>query len=220
MLARSIRAFSSSSSSKPNVAVILSGCGVYDGTEVTEGVSTLIHLSSANALFTCYAPDKDQMHAVDHTCGEEHAATRNVLVESARIARGVVSPLASLDASKYSALVIPGGFGAAKNLSSFAVDGPDMTVDPDLAKVIKGFRSENKPIGMCCIAPTIAAKMIPNAKLTVGQSSGPEEMWPHSGAAGSCEAMGATHVDTEIDGVCIDSDNKLVTSAAYMKNAR
>ena len=145
--------------------------------KVTEGVSTLIHLSShADTTVQCYAPDKMQMHAINHTNGEEHDTNRNVLVESARIARGAVSPLAALDSSNYSALVIPGGFGAAKNLSSFAVDGADMTVDPDLVTIIDSFRSESKPIGMCCIAPIIAAKTIPNAKLTVGQSSGPEEV--------------------------------------------
>ncbi|GMI30503.1 hypothetical protein TrRE_jg11749, partial [Triparma retinervis] len=106
--------------SQKKVALILSGCGVYDGSEATEAVSALIHLSAAKAKVTCYAPDKDQMHVVNHTNGEEMPEKRNVLVESARIARGAVSPLASLDSSSYDALVVPGGFGAAKNLSSFA----------------------------------------------------------------------------------------------------
>ena len=114
---------------------------------------------------------------------------------------------------------MPGGFGAAKNLSSFAVDGPEMTVDDDLARVVKEFHAERKPIGMCCIAPTIASKIIPGCEVTVGMSVGEESVWPHQGAAGGCEAMGATHKDTDIDDVHVDKANKLVTSCAYMKEA-
>ena len=216
-LRSSMRRFSSASSNK--VAVVFSGCGVYDGTEITEAVSTLIHLSASNTAYKIYAPDAPQMHVVDHMSGEEQEESRNVLKESARIARGDVSPLSALDPSAYSALIIPGGFGAAKNLSSFATEGPDMTVNPDLAAAIGGFRDQGKPLGACCIAPTILARTVPSASLTVGQSSGSEDVWPYQGAAGAIEAMGGQHVDTEIDGFHVDEKNKIVTSAAYMKNA-
>ena len=246
------RQVSSTRALSTKVAVVFSGCGVYDGTEITEGVSTLIHLSASNTPYKIYAPDANQMHVINHTTGDEQEETRNVLVESARIARGDVSPLSTLDPSNYSALIIPGGFGAAKNLSSFATEGPDMSVNEDLASVIAGFKDQQKPLGACCIAPTILARSIPSASLTVGQSSGSHEEWPYQvncitrhlsqlqreihqrastgilnsslcsssqEAAGAIEAMGGKHVDTEIDGFHIDEDNKIVTSAAYMKNA-
>lgn len=182
-------------------------------------MSTLIHLSATKTPYKIYAPDAEQMHVVDHTSGEEQGESRNALKESARIARGDVAPLSTLDPSAYSALIIPGGFGAAKNLSSFATDGPDMSVIPDLVAAISGFRDQGKPLGACCIAPTILAKTVPSASLTVGQSSGSEDVWPYQGAAGAINAMGGKHVDTEIDGFHVDEANKIVTSAAYMKNA-
>ncbi|GMI44310.1 hypothetical protein TrCOL_g11357 [Triparma columacea] len=214
------RTFSRAASQR-NVALILSGCGVYDGSEATEAVSALIHLSESKASVTCYAPDKDQMHVINHTNGEEMEEKRNVLVESARIARGAVEPLASLDSSSYDALIVPGGFGAAKNLSSFATQGPEMEVDADLSRVLDEFKGASKPIGLCCIAPTIAAKQFGGigVKLTVGLSTGDEAVWPHAGAAGACEAMGAIHTDVDIDGVVVDLENKIVSSPAYMKNA-
>jgi len=231
------------------VAVVLSGSGVYDGSEITEAVSTLVHLSASGADVSMYAPDKDQMHVVNHMSGEEMNEKRNVLVESARIARGAVEPLANLNTDSFDALIIPGGFGAAKNLSTFATEGPDMSVDADLSRVLDGFKVASKPIGeggrgqrddryeasyinlydivlltspslsrsptgLCCIAPTIAAKQFGDTgvKLTVGMSSGDEAVWPYAGAAGACEAMGATHTDVDIDGVVVDLDAKVVTS--------
>ena len=213
------RGFSTSSASlSKRVAVVMSGSGVYDGTEITEGVSSLIHLTSSGAQPEIFAPDKKQMHVVNHLDGSEMKEERNVLVESARIGRGNVKALEGLNAEEFDALLVPGGFGAAKNLSTFAVDGPDMKVDEEMTKVLLDFHAQGKPIGLCCIAPTIAAKLIPGCEVTVGMSSGSEDVWPYQGAAGGCEAMGATHKDTDIDGVHTDVKNKLVTSCAYMKN--
>ena len=216
LLRRGFAAAAGASAGK-RIAVVLSGSGVYDGTEITEAVSALIHLTGAAARVAMFAPDKTQMHTVNHLTGEDMGEERNVLVESARIARGAVSGLGGLDVDDFDALVVPGGFGAAKNLSSFAVDGPEMTVDDDVARIVRGFHSAGKPIGLCCIAPTLAAKLIPGCEVTVGMSAGEEGVWPHQGAAGGCEAMGATHKDTDIDGFHVDNANKLVTSCAYMK---
>lgn len=200
------------------VAVVLSGCGVYDGTEVHEASAVLTHLSRHGAEVAMFAPDKDQMHVIDHTAGAPMEETRNVLKESARIARGNISALQMLDVEKFDILLIPGGFGAAKNLSSFATKGADMTVDAGLAEIVKKFHADGKAIGMCCIAPTIAAKLIPGVEVTVGGATEEDGKWPYSGTAGAIEAMGGVHVVTTVDQCHVDSKHKVVTTAAYMCN--
>lgn len=200
------------------VAVVLSGCGVYDGTEITEAVSAIVHLSRAGAEVSSFAPDKDQMHVVNHATGEEEAgAVRNALVESARIARGKIKPLDQCDANDFDALVVPGGFGAAKNLSDFASRGAEMTVDASLEKVMREFHGRGKPIGVCCIAPTIAAKVFGKrgCRLTVGSEEESEE-YPYAGAAGAIKGLGAVHQVCEPHEACIDEQNKIVSSSAYM----
>ncbi|XP_069109977.1 glutamine amidotransferase-like class 1 domain-containing protein 3, mitochondrial [Argopecten irradians] len=140
--------FHSSGVMSSKVAVILSGCGVYDGTEVHEASATLVHLSRGGAEVSMFAPNVEQMHVVNHTKGEPMEPNRNVLVESARIARGKIDALSNLDSSKFDAIIFPGGFGAAKNLCTFAVDGAEnMKVDTDVKRVIGDFHKENKPIG-------------------------------------------------------------------------
>lgn len=198
------------------VAVVLSGCGVYDGTEVHESSAVLTHLSRHGAQAACFAPDKDQMHVVDHTAGTEMSETRNVLKESARIARGKISALTELPAEDFDALIVPGGFGAAKNLSTFATQGADMTVDPTLSEKIKAFHAAGKPIGLCCIAPVIAAKLIPGVEVTIGSDVEGTETWPYAGTAGAITAMGAKHVVTDVSQAHVDKNNKVVTTAAFM----
>ncbi|KAL7525590.1 hypothetical protein ACHAWF_003509 [Thalassiosira exigua] len=200
------------------VAVVLSGCGVYDGTEITEAVSALIHLTRAGAATSAFAPDKEQMHVVDHTSGEaEEGATRNVLKESARIARGDVKPLTECSAAKFDALVVPGGFGVAKNLSDFATKGAELTVDPTVEKVLRDFHAAGKPIGACCITPTILAKVFGESgcSLTVG-SDEESEKYPFAGAAGAIKGLGASYQVCKPSEACVDKENKIVTSCAYM----
>ena len=214
------RAFSTSSAAaSKNVAVVLSGSGVYDGTELTEGVATLVHLSRAGATVQCFAPDEDQMHAIDHTKGEPHDVNRNALQESARIARGNVNALGGLSADDYDAVIFPGGFGAAKNLSTWAVDGVDCSVNDDVARVLREFGDAGKPVGLCCIAPVLAAKVFAGdgqISLTVGSEDTEDERWPYAGTAGQIKELGATHVATDIGGVAVDEYRKIVTSPAYM----
>ena len=213
------RAFSSTAAAATNtrVAVILSGNGVYDGTECTEAVSCFIHLARHGADYQCYAPNKMQMHAVNHTSGEEHSDNRNVFEESARLSRGNVKALNELDASNYDALIIPGGFGAAKNLSTWATEGPNCSVDNEVSRVIGDFHNQKKAMGACCIAPTLFAKCIPNAKVTVGSdNTNDESNWPYAGTAGGIIEAGGNHIPTDYDGVVIDDENKLSTSPAYM----
>lgn len=207
---------STSTTMSQKVAVVLSGSGVYDGTEVHEASACLVHLSRSGANVSMFAPDIAQMHVIDHTKGAPAEESRNVLVESARIARGAVKSLAELDSEQFDAVVIPGGFGAAKNLSSFAVDGPELKVNEEVQRVITAFHTSKKPIGLCCIAPVLAAKVIPGCSVTVGSDSEEGGKWPYAGTAGAITALGAKHVKKEVTEAHVDEVNKIVTTPAYM----
>jgi enhancing lycopene biosynthesis protein 2 len=195
----------------PRVALVLSGCGVYDGSEIQEAVACIFALSKAGAHTGFFAPDKDQAHVIDHRTGQPADETRNVLTEAARIARGDIAPLADLAASDFDAVIFPGGFGAAKNLCSFAFDGDGMSVDADAERVINDFRAAGKPIGMCCIAPVLAAKVLstPDAPATVTLGAA-------SDASAAAEAMGATHAERAVTEIAVDDANALTTAPAYM----
>ena len=155
-------------------AVVLAGCGVYDGSEITEAVSLLMALSKHGATYQVFAPNIDQAHVINHLNGSEMSEQRNVMVEAARIARGQVEDLEKLDQSKFDAILMPGGFGAAKNLSNFAFKGGDMTVNPLVEKALKDFHANNKVVGLACIAPIIASRVFgnkfggPGVTLTLG----------------------------------------------------
>merc|ERR1711990_238845 len=198
------------------VAVILAGCGVYDGSEVHEASAALVSLSRNKAKISMFAPNKEQLHAIDHTKGAPHETNRNVLEESARIARGKVEALENLKVENFDALIVPGGFGAAKNLSDWALKGPDCTVDPTVQSIIKEFHSNNKPMGFCCIAPHLAAKTIPGCSLTVGSSDSQGGKYPYAEVAGAIESLGCKHVETDVTQVHTDQENKIVSTAAFM----
>ncbi|MEH6583061.1 MAG: isoprenoid biosynthesis glyoxalase ElbB [Halioglobus sp.] len=191
------------------VAVVLAGCGVYDGAEVNEAVLSLLSLEQQGASYQCIAPDIDQMHVVNHLTGEPVAGeSRNVLVEAARIARGNIIDLNSANAADYDALLVPGGFGAAKNLCSFAVEGADMAVLPEFLAFAQSFRQAGKPIGLICIAPVMAAAICgEGSQCTIGND---EE------TAVAIAAMGATHLECPVSEARVDKERKLVTTPAYM----
>ena len=190
------------------VAVVLSGCGVMDGTEIHEAVSVLVHLSRAGAACVCFAPDRDQMHVIDHLAGKPvEGERRNVLRESARIARGEIRALGELRAGDFDAVVFPGGFGAAKNLCDFAVEGDACVVDPEVERVIKEFHGAGKPVGMCCIAPVIAARVLPGCTVTIGSDAG---------TAAAIERMGGVHAERPVTEACVDETMNVVTAPAYM----
>jgi len=192
------------------VGVILSGCGVYDGAEIHESVITLLALDRAGAEAIICAPDIPQMHVVNHLTGKpEPGETRNVLVESARIARGAIRNLAEVHATELDALILPGGFGAAKNLCDFAVKGADCTVNPDVARLVREVHAQGKPVAALCIAPALLARVLGDESpdLTIGSDPG---------TAGALEAMGATHISCPADGFVVDREHKLVTTPAYM----
>jgi len=195
---------------KPKVGVLLSGCGVYDGAEIHEAVITLLSLDRAGAEIVCMAPNVEQLHVINHLTGDVATGEkRNVLVEAARIARGNIRDLATVDPGELDALILPGGFGAAKNLCDFALKGADCTVHPEVARVVRGVHAAGKPIGAICIAPALVAKLLgdEHPKLTIGTDSK---------TAQALEKMGACHEACGVEGVVVDREHKLVTTPAYM----
>lgn len=190
------------------VAVILSGCGVYDGAEIHESVITLLRLSQRGAQVECFAPNIPQHHVINHLTGEEMAESRNVLVESARIARGQVRDVRELKAADFDALLVPGGFGAAKNLSDFALKGASCAVQPDVLAAARDFAHAHKPVGLICIAPAMAARIYgAGVQCTIGHDAD---------TAAKLTDMGAEHVDCTVEDVVVDTQRKLVTTPAYM----
>nr|XP_056714441.1 glutamine amidotransferase-like class 1 domain-containing protein 3, mitochondrial [Euleptes europaea] len=164
-----------------------------------------------------YAPNIPQMHVIDHCRGQPaKGETRNVLIESARIARGKVTDLNKLTAKDHDAVIFPGGFGAAKNLSTFAVDGKDCKVNGEVERVLKDFYKAGKPIGLCCISPVLAAKVLPGTEVTVGHEEEEGGKWPHAGTVGTIKAMGGKHRVKEVTDAHVDPNNKVVTTPAYM----
>ncbi|MFJ1571917.1 MAG: isoprenoid biosynthesis glyoxalase ElbB [Pseudomonas shirazensis] len=190
------------------VAVILSGCGVYDGAEIHESVITLLRLDQRGAQVQCFAPNIPQLHVIDHLTGEQTSETRNVLVESARIARGQVKDIREADVSEFDALIVPGGFGAAKNLSNFAVEGDKCTVQPDVLALAEAFAEAGKPVGLMCISPALAAKIYgPGVVCTIGNDAG---------TSAAVVKMGGTHEECDVHDIVEDTQRKLVTTPAYM----
>ncbi len=193
------------------VAVILSGCGVFDGAEIHEATLSLLALDQAGYAVQCFAPDIAQMHVVNHITGEEMDESRNVLVEAARIARGNIKPLSELNVADYDALYLPGGFGAAKNLCDFAVKGVECSVNPDVERTLTQAQSVGKPIVALCIAPAILAKLFEGAKVTLGAQG--EE------ANAIRDGLRAEHVVTSHGEIVIDEERNLITSPCYMLDA-
>lgn len=202
----------------PRIAVILCGSGRGDGSEITEAVSTLIHISKAGASYRCFALNAPQHHVINHATGQvEEGQTRNQLVEAARISRGEISDLAELKAADFDAVIFPGGFGAAKNLCDVFKTGPRCTVQPEVERVFREFHAAKKPIGLICIAPVIAARLLgknfggPGVNVTVGRDYD---------VCLTVASFGSTYEDRGVTEVCIDSQHKVVSTPAYMFDAK
>ena len=191
------------------IGVLLSGCGVFDGSEIHEAVLTLYFLDKVRAEVVCMAPNIDHMHVINHLTQQEAPEKRNVLVESARIARGNIKDLKDVRAVDLDALIIPGGFGAAKNLSNFAVKGPEATVNPEVQRILKEMVDASKPVGAICIAPATLTKALADKKPEVTIGSDP-------GTASAIETMGGQHKTCSVDMIHHDLNNKIVTTPAYM----
>ena len=190
------------------IAVILSGCGVYDGAEIHESVITLLRLDQRGAQVQCFAPNIAQLHVINHLTGAEMPESRNVLVESARIARGNIKDIREASVEDFDALIVPGGFGAAKNLSNFAVEGAGCTVQPEVLALAEAFAEAGKPVGLICISPALAAKIYgPGVTCTIGNDAD---------TAAAMNKMGATHTDCAVGDIVEDKARKLVSTPAYM----
>lgn len=195
------------------IAVLLAGCGVYDGSEIYEGTLTFLALDKADANYQCIAPNIPQHHVVNHATGEEMPGeNRNVLVEAARLARGEILDLAQADVADYDAVIVPGGFGVAKNLCDFAFKGAQMQMNPEVKAFIQGFHQAGKPVGLICIAPTMSAAIFGDGvRCTIGTDKD---------TAAAVEAMGAVHEAKQVHEITVDEANKLVTTPAYMEATR
>ena len=191
------------------IGVVLSGCGVMDGSEIHESVLTLLALNKHGAEALCVAPNMDQVHVINHLTQQEMKEKRNVLVESARIARGKIRDIKTVRASEIDGLIFPGGYGAAKNLCSFAFDGPDCKVHPEVARLAKEVHGAGKPIGAICISPVLIAKIFQGSslKLTIGTDKE---------TAGAIEKLGQTHILCGVREALIDREQRVVTTPAYM----
>ena len=191
-------------------ALVLSGCGVFDGAEIHEATLSMLAIARQGGSYEVFAPDIDQHHVINHLNGQEMDESRNVLVESARIARGKIRNLKDFKPAEFDALLFPGGFGAAKNLCSWAFDGPKAKVLPEVEDAIRGMVQANKPIGALCISPVILARVLGEVKLTIGDDQGTVE---------AIEYLGAKHLKTTHGEVVIDTQHKLVTTPCYMLDA-
>jgi enhancing lycopene biosynthesis protein 2 len=191
-------------------AVVLAGCGVFDGAEIHEANLTLLAIAQQGATYDIFAPDINQFHVINHLTHQEMPEKRNVLVESARIARGQIRPLSQFSAASHDALIFPGGFGAAKNLSTVAFDGPNAKVNPDVEAAVKAMHRAGKPIGALCIAPAVIARILGNVEVTIGNDPG---------TASTIEKMGGKHVKSTHGEVVADKKNKIFTTPCYMLDA-
>jgi len=192
------------------IGVILAGCGYIDGAEIQEAVLTLLAVDRAGAEAVCLAPDIEQHHVVNHLTGKPvPGESRNVLVESARIARGNINELKNIGTLDLDALVLTGGYGAAKNLCDYAIKGADCKVNPDVAAAVQSFHKAGKPVGFMCIAPVIAAKLLGGEQIELTIGNDPE-------TANDIVAMGAKHVECPVWNTVVSREKKVVTTPAYM----
>ncbi len=193
------------------VGVVLSGCGYLDGAEIQESVLTLYFLERHGAEIHCFAPNKDQMHVVDHLTGEPTGETRNVLVESARIARGAIEDVKDAKMADLDAIVFPGGYGVAKNLSDFAVKGTECEVDPEFSRLIDEALDAGKPVVSICIAPAVTAAALAKSGKSARMTIGTDE-----GTAAAIESLGSSHQECPVEKAVVDEANKIISTPAYM----
>ena len=191
------------------VAVVLSGCGVFDGAEINEVVLSLLSLEENGIQYECFAPDIEQHHVINHLNGEATTETRNVLQESARIVRGHCKPLTELKSMNYDGLLVPGGFGVAKNLSNLALEGAEFAIYDPFLTVCRAFKSQHKPAAYLCIAPALLGKIYDDVKVqcTIGHD-------PHF--TDIIQTTGGEHVNTAVNEIVIDVENKVLSTSCYM----
>ena len=193
----------------PRIGVVLSGCGVNDGSEIHETVITMLELDKAGADMVLMAPNIDQLHVINHYTDQEMNEYRNVLIESARIARGDIRDMAEVSSSDVDALILPGGFGVAKNLCDYAMAGTDCSVNPDVLRLTQEVHNDKNPIGVICISPAMMAKILGDeTELTIGFDEQ---------TANDIDTMGAKHVLCPVEDIVVDMEKKIVSTPAYME---
>lgn len=204
------------------IGVLLSGCGVYDGAEIQEAVLTLLAIDEIDAEAICISVDKDQHHVINHLTGEEMNEKRNILVESARIARGNVRNINDIDPGELDALVIPGGFGSAKNFTNWAFNGPDGEILPEVKLLLVNLVNIGKPIAALCVSPVVVAKALEgsdiHAAVTIGSDKAPSP-YDINGFSQGLEKTGLTSVMKTVKEIQIDEKYKIVTAPCYMMEA-
>ena len=193
----------------PKIGVVLSGCGVNDGSEIHEAVITMLELDKAGVEMVLMAPNIDQLHVINHATGDEMDDSRNVLIESARIARGNIEDIAVITSDDIDGLIFPGGFGVVKNLSDYAMAGSDCSINPDVLRLSKEIHDDGKPIGAICISPAVIARVLAgDTELTIGYDEQ---------TASDIDRMGAKHMLCPVDEIIIDKEKKVVSTPAYME---
>jgi enhancing lycopene biosynthesis protein 2 len=207
---------------KMKIGVLLSGCGVYDGAEIQEAVLTLLAIEEIGAESVCISIDEPQHHVVNHLNGEEMKESRNMLIESARIARGKISEISSISPADLDGLVIPGGFGSAKNFSKWAFSGPEGEINPKVKLLIVNMINVGKPIAALCVSPIVVAKALEGSSIhvnmTIGSDNAPSP-YDIAGFSAGLEATGATTEMKTVDEILIDYENKIITAPCYMMDA-
>ncbi len=197
------------------IGVILAGCGYLDGAEIHEAVITLLALDRGGAEIKIMAPNKSQMDTIDHKTEKKTGEVRNVLREAARLARGQIEDISDVQAENLDGLIMPGGYGTAKNLVDFAIKGADCTIHPEVDRLLNDLFKAGKPIGVMCIAPTVLARALKDkntkVKLTIGNDQD---------TAAGLEALGAKHVNCAVGDIVLDEKHKVVSTPAYMIGSR
>ncbi|MDR2125358.1 MAG: isoprenoid biosynthesis glyoxalase ElbB [Prevotellaceae bacterium] len=193
---------------KTKFAIVLSGCGVSDGSEIHEAIASILAVEKNGGSYHIYAPNTEQMHAINHVSGEEITPNRNMLEESARIARGDIKSLSQFNADDFDVLLFPGGFGAVKNLCNYATAGRNCKVNSDVAQAVKSMFKRKKIIAAICIAPVVLARILGNITVTLGN--------PDESLIADINSFGATHTVKNVTDVCIDAGNRIFTTPAYM----
>lgn len=201
------------------IGVLLSGCGVYDGAEIHEAVMTLLAIEETGASAVCISINKPQHHVVNHLNGSEMNESRNMLIESARIARGEIKDITEIDPADIDALVIPGGFGSAKNFTNWAFNGPDGDILPEVKLLIVNLINIGKPIAALCVSPVVLAKALQGSnlqpKVTIGTDKEPSP-YDINGFVGSLQSTGLKTEMSSIREITVDQELKIVTAPCYM----
>lgn len=205
-----------------NFGILLSGSGVYDGAEIQEAVLSMLAVSELGDTYTCIGVNADQFHVINHVTGEPMNESRNMFIEAARIARGNIVPIQDIQPADIDALIIPGGFGSAKNFTKWAFDGPDGSILPEVKLLLVNLVNVGKPIAALCVSPVVVAKAFEDSRihpdLTLGTTA---ESSPYDIAAFSegLQKTGATTTYKSVKEIHIDEANKIITAPCYMMDA-